>query len=381
MKDKDYYSILGVSKDASIDEIKKAYKTLAKKYHPDLAGEGADPEKFKEISNAYSVLSDSTKRKQYDSYGHDAFTGAGGQGGFSGFSQGGFSGFSGFDFSDIFNSFVDDDDDGFFSQFSRRGRARRGQSREDLNLVYNLEISLEESIFGSKKKIEYYKDVECSYCSGTGSLKMQKDVCPTCNGKGRTINTKRTPFGMFSVENVCSTCRGEGYVIKDPCPKCSAKGYVKDKKSISVDIPEGVDNGNVIRVREQGHNHSGVKGDLFLNISVKEHSFFKRKGPDLYCKVPLAYSDLVLGTKIKLNVFRNKVKLKIPSNTKNNTVFKLKGQGAPEVNRRYSNGDLYVTVFAYVPEKITSDLKKKIKEINSLEKEVLEKEKSEYVEY
>jgi molecular chaperone DnaJ len=380
MKDKDYYSILGVSKDASIEEIKKAYKTLAKKYHPDLAGEGADPEKFKEISNAYSVLSDSTKRKQYDSYGHDAFSGGAGQGGFSGFSQGGFSGFSGFDFSDIFNSFTDDEDDGFFSQFSRR-RGPRRESREDLNLVYNLEISLETSIFGNKEKIKYYKDVECNYCSGTGSVNMQKDVCPTCNGKGRTINTKRTPFGMFSVENVCSNCKGEGYIIKDPCPKCSAKGYVKEEKTISVDIPQGVNNGDVIRVREQGDNHSGVKGDLFINISVKEHKFFKRKGYDLYCKVPVAYSDLILGTKLKLNVFKNKVKLKIPSNTQNNTVFKLKDQGVAEVNRRYSYGDLFVTVYAYVPEKISSDLKKKIKDINSLEREVLEKEENEFVEY
>ena len=223
----DYYSTLGVSKDASLDEIKKAYKTLAKKYHPDLAGASSDSEKFKEISNAYSVLSDTDKRKQYDSYGHDAFSR-----GSSGNTGQGFSGFSGFDFSDIFSSFSDDDDGGFFSQFSQRGsRSSRGQ--ENLNLVYNLEIDFETAILGGKEKIEFYKDEECKYCAGTGATDMQKDVCSTCNGRGRTVSTKRTPFGMFSVENLCSTCKGNGYIIKNPCSKCSGKGYVKEKKTLT----------------------------------------------------------------------------------------------------------------------------------------------------
>ncbi len=377
MKDKDYYSILGVSKDASIGDIKKAYKQLAKKHHPDLAGASADAEKFKEISNAYSILSDSDKRKQYDSYGHDAFSGGAG--------QGGFSGFGGFDFSDIFNSFSDDDDGGgFFSQFSGRGRGQRRESQEDLNLVYNLEIPLDMAVLGGKEKIEFYKDIECSHCAGTGSINMQKDICSTCNGRGRTTSTKRTPFGMFAVENLCSTCRGKGYVIKDPCQKCSAKGYVKGKKTLNVEIPQGVNNGDVIRLREQGHNHTPHKGDLFLNISVKEHSFFKRKGFDLYCEVSIAYSDLVLGTSIKINRFKEKIKLKIPSGTKNNTTFKLKDHGVPVINRRYAYGDLFVKVSAYVPEKLNSDLKKKIKDINSLERESLQKslskEKNEFIE-
>jgi molecular chaperone DnaJ len=386
MKDNDYYSLLGVSKDASLEEIKKAYKTLAKKYHPDLAGEGADAEKFKEISNAYSVLSDSEKRKQYDSYGHDAFSkgyaGNAGQG-FSGFSQGGFAGF---DFSDIFNQFVnDDDDDGFFSQFRGRGRGQRRESQENLNLVYNLEVDFKTAVLGGREKIEFYKDVECSYCAGTGSTNMQKDTCPTCNGSGRTVNTRRTPFGLFSVESVCSTCKGQGFVIKNPCSKCSAKGYVKDKKTLTIDIPQGINNGDVVRLREQGHNHQGVRGDLFLNVSVKEHSFFKRKGFDLYCDVPVTYSDLVLGTTIKINNFKDNIKLKIPSGTKNNTVFKLKDKGVSVVNKRYSYGDLFVKVVAFIPEKLDGDLKKKIKEINSLEREAIKKaqlkEKNDFIEY
>ncbi len=383
MADKDYYSILGVSKDASLEDIKKAYKSLAKKYHPDLAGQDADPEKFKEISNAYSVLSDSEKRKQYDSFGHDAFSkgyaGNAGQG-FSGFSQG-----FGFDFSDIFSSFMDDDDSGFFSQFTGKSRRERGERRKNLNLVYNLEIPFKTSVLGGKEKIEFYKDIECSYCAGTGSIDMQKDVCPTCKGKGRTVNTRRTPFGMFSVESVCSTCKGQGNVIKNPCSKCSAKGFVKDKKTLTVDIPQGINTGDVMRLREQGHNHQGVKGDLFLNISVKEHSFFKRKDFDLYCEVPITFSDLVLGTTIKINNFKDNIKLKIPAGTKDNTVFKLKDKGISVVNKRYSYGDLFVKVYAYVPEKVDSDLKKKLKEINDIEKEAIKKhfskEKEEFIDY
>jgi molecular chaperone DnaJ len=375
----DYYSTLGVSKDASLDEIKKAYKTLAKKYHPDLAGASSDPEKFKEISNAYSVLSDTDKRKQYDSYGHDAFSRGG-----AGNAGQGFSGFSGFDFSDIFSSFADDDDGGFFSQFSqRRSRSSRGQ--ENLNLVYNLEIDFETAILGGKEKIEFYKDEECKYCAGTGSTDMQKDVCSTCNGRGRTISTKRTPFGMFSVENLCSTCKGNGYIIKNPCSKCSGKGYVKEKKTLTVEIPNGISTGDVMKLRDQGHNHQGNKGDLFLNISVKPHVFFKRKGNDLYCEVPITFSDLVLGTTIKINKFKDKIKLKIPSNTENNTTFKVKGSGASIFNRHSSSGDLFVKVYAYVPQKISSSLKKKLKDINSLEKEVIlkeiEKNKGNFIEY
>jgi len=380
MSDNDYYSTLGVSKDASLEEIKKAYKTLAKKYHPDLAGAGADPEKFKEISNAYSVLSDSEKRKQYDSYGHDAFSK-----GYSGAGGGqGFSGFGGFDFSDIFNSFMDDDDGGFFSQFSR-GRSSRRESSENLNLVYNLDLDFETAVLGGKQKIEYHKDVECNYCAGTGSQDMQRDVCSTCNGKGRTVNTRRTPFGMFAVENVCSTCNGKGYVIKKPCSKCSGKGFIKDKKTLNVDIPSGINTGDVMRLREQGHNHQGVKGDLFLNISVKPHTFFKRKNQDLYCEVPVTFSDLVLGTTIKINKFKDKIKLKIPAGTKDNTTFKIKGTGINIFNRRNSPGDLFVKVYAFVPDKLSGDLKKKFKDISSLEKEVIVKEASkenkEFVEY
>lgn len=362
MQDNDYYSLLGVSKDASLEEIKKAYKTLAKKYHPDLAGASADTEKFKEISNAYSVLSDSEKRKQYDSFGHSAFS--------KGFSESGFSGFSGFDFSDIFSSFMQDDD--VFSNFSQRKHARRRQ-HENLNLVINLELDFEEAILGVKKKIEYYKDIECNYCAGTGSKSMQKEACPTCKGRGTTVSSKRTPFGLFSVENTCSTCRGEGYVIKDVCSKCSGKGFVKDKKTLNVDIPAGVNTGDVLKLREQGHNHQGIKGDLFLNISVKNHVFFKRKGNDLYCEVPMAFSDLVLGTTIKINKFNTKIKLKIPAGTANNTVLRVKGTGASFFNRSGGQGDLFVKVFVKVPDKSSSDFKKKMKDLSSLEKEFLDK--------
>lgn len=370
MSGKDYYEILGVSKDASTEEIKKAYKTLAKKYHPDLAGEGADEEKFKEISNAYSTLSNSEKRKQYDTFGQAGASGQGFGQGFSGFSRGGFSS-QGFDFSDIFSSFMGGEDD-IFSGFSRRD-SRRNQRQENLDIVEQVDLTFEEAYKGVKKKIEIYKDVECTFCAGTGSKSMKKETCDVCHGRGRTVTTKRTPFGAFSVENICHKCNGKGTIIKDPCSKCNGKGYVRESKKINVDIPSGVNNRDVIRVVSQGHEHNNQKGNLFLNINVKPHEFFKRDEYDLYCEVPISYTDLVFGTTLKLNLFGDKIKVKIPSSTTNNTILRVKNKGFNHVNSRGS-GDLFIKVISEIPSKVSGDFKKKLKELKDLEDKNITKE-------
>jgi len=379
---KDYYQTLGVSKDASTEEIKKAYKQLAKIYHPDIAGKDADQEKFKDISNAYSVLSDPEKRSRYDQFGADAANRSSSQGGqgFSGFSTRGFGahGFGtyesdsqGFNFSDIFSSFMDDDN--VFSSFARGGK-RKSSSKENLDLVYSLDLDFEDVLKGTKKKIEIYADDLCSTCQGTGSKSKQPKTCSTCKGQGRVLTSKRTPFGMFSVESVCPTCKGQGTIIEDPCKECSGKGFIKAKKILNVDIPAGINNQDVIRLKGKGHNHKNLTGDLFLKISVKEHEFFKREDRDLYCEFTLPYTDFLLGTTIKINLLGDKIKLKIPSSTNPGTLFKLKGKGLPDVNRGSNYGSLFVKVMVEVPGKYSSEYKKLIKNLAKLEeKEIKEK--------
>ena len=374
----DYYNILGVDKNATTEEIKKAYKQLAKKHHPDLNGHGgdADADKFKEISNAYSTLSNSEKRKQYDTFGSSGPGASAGAQGFSGFSGfGGGQGFSGFDFSDIFNSFSgfsDDREDDLFSRFT--GRRQRPRSRENLDLVYKINIDFETAVKGRKQNITIERDEECTNCSGTGSKNMNKHTCETCGGRGKVINTKRTPFGMFSVETICPKCRGVGTIIKDPCSDCSGKGYVRSRKEITINIPAGINENDVIRLKDQGHNHTHNKGDLFINVKIEVHDFFKRDGKDIYCELPMVYTDLVLGTSIRLNKFGDRIKLKIPSNTKTNTIFRLKGHGLPDVNRRSGNGSLYVKVITEIPSKISSEYKKKLKDLVDCEEKTIKKD-------
>ena len=385
MTEKDYYKILGVSKNATIDDIKKVYKDLARKYHPDIAGPNGDPEKFKEISNAYSVLSDPEKRKQFDTFGTDGPTGqgyqwSGGQGhGFSG------SGFAGFDFSDIFSQFMDEEegeDEGFFSRFTGGSRQRRKRRMDNLDLVYTLDVDFKTSLKGGKEKIDVYKDGSCEACSGTGSKSKHKKICETCKGKGRVVSSRRTPFGVFAVESVCPKCHGDGEEITDPCSSCSGKGYTKIKKTISIDIPAGINNNDVIRLRELGNEHSSERGDIYLKITVASHPFFKRNGTDIYCEMPIAFSDLVLGTTLKLKLFDNTIKVKIPSNTPTNTTFKVKGEGFPDVNKRGNTGSLYVRVIADVPDKLSSDYKDIIKQLSKVESETVKKDlKNRYRDY
>lgn len=362
---KDYYEILGVPKNATQEQIKKAFKELAKRYHPDVGGPEADQEKFKEISNAYSVLSDENKRKQYDMFGE-----AGASSGYTAQDFSGFSGFSGFDFSDIFSDLMDDDDN-IFSRFMHTTKQRK--NAQDLDIVQNVTIDFETSVKGGKQKINVYKDVPCPECDGTGSKDKHKRTCPVCNGRGRVVTGRKTPFGTFSVESVCQRCKGEGRVIDTPCSACKGKGYVNSLKILTVDIPQGINTNDVINIKGEGNERGSYKGDLFLRITVTPHVFYKRKGLDLYCEVPFCYSDFILGTSIKLNRFGDTIKLKIPENTVPGTVFRVKNKGIYD-SRSRTTGSLYVKAFVAVPEDVSSTYKKAIKNISELDEEYIKPE-------
>lgn len=365
----DYYSVLGVSKNATQEEIKKAYKQLAKKYHPDISKEEGAEENLKKVNEAYSVLSDKSKREQYDTYGSSDYNSSSQGFDFSGFSRGGF----GFDFSDIFSSFMDND----FSGFSRGSRG----FTKDLDLKYTLEIDFMTALKGGKHEINLNRDKDCEYCSGTGSKSQKRSTCPECNGRGQTISSKRTPFGVFSVQKTCARCRGSGEIINDPCSYCDGAGYVNKKTTVSVNIPSGINNNDVIRLSGLGNRHGNHKGNLFLHILVKPHDFFKRDGADLYCEVPVTYSDLVLGTTLKIKLLKDSISVKIPSQTKPQTIFRIKGKGTSNLktNRK---GDLFVKVKVFVPSKISKDYKKMLNKLSEYDKKELKKKISDrYKEY
>ncbi|MFH0906577.1 MAG: molecular chaperone DnaJ [archaeon] len=379
--EKDYYKTLGVKKDASQDEIKKAYKELAKKYHPDMNKESSSEENFKKINNAYSVLGDSEKRKQYDTFGEAAFNGTGGASsqGYSG--SGGFSGF-GFDFSDIFSNFMDEDsdsdysEDSFFSSFGGRGGGtfrRKQSSRRNLNLKYNLEIDFLTAARGGSEDIIINHDELCDACEGTGSKHKKKETCERCKGRGKTADTRRTPFGIFSIEQICSKCGGSGEIIKDPCSSCSGSGFTKKKKTITINIPAGINNQDILRVVGQGNFDKNSKGDLFIQISVKPHDFFKREGSSLYCEFPVTYTDLMLGSEIKIKGIQDIINLKVPAHTDSGTIFKIRGKGVADVNHGGVHGDLYVKVNVEIPKTISKEYKDTLIKLAELEKKTVKK--------
>lgn len=370
---KDYYKILGVNKNVSDEELKSTYKQLVKKYHPDISKEPNAEEKLKEITEAYSILSNPDKRKHYDMFGEEGIK--------SGYSQGysgrGFS----FDFSDLFSQFADEDDS-FFSQFSNF--KNRSSSYEDLNLKTKINIDFVTAVKGGKVDVNIYKDVSCSECEGTGSKSKSKSTCSSCNGKGRTYTKKQTPFGVFAMEQTCSKCNGNGTTIFDPCRVCSGRSYVKKETVLNVAVPAGINTGDIIRIQNQGNSSNSRTGDLFISIFVSEHDFFKREGFDLYCEVPIIYSDLVLGTKIKIKGIQDTIKLTIPANTKPETMFKISGKGVADPNRGKVHGSLYIKVILATPTDINREYKSVLEKLSTLDsknkKKIQEKFKS-YVEF
>ena len=371
MSEENLYDTLGVSKNSSKEDIKKAYKKLAKKYHPDISKEDNAEEKLKRINAAYTVLSDDTKKKQYDMYGSEGVNYNQSRGSQSQ----GFGNNFGFDFSDIFSSFMGGEDS--FSSFGNR--SAQNNSRQSLDLQFRIKISFMDAAKGIKQEIKLDRDQKCEYCSGTGSKSLKKEVCSTCKGRGQVISTKRTPFGTFSVQQVCPTCNGSGKVIKDPCPYCNGKGYRNRESKIKVDIPAGINNNDIIKLRELGNTHNNYKGDLYLHVLVEPHKFFKRDGADLYVELPLTYSELLLGTNLKIKCVQDIVNLKIPSNTSTHTLFKIKGKGLSDIHRRGLHGSLYVKVILENPKKISRDYKKVLEKLNDLEeKDTKKKIKDKY---
>ncbi len=355
---KDYYSILGVQKGASSEEIKKAYKNLAKKYHPDLNKESGSSEKFKEINEAAAVLGDEKKREQYDRFGKS-----------DGSAQG--QDFSGFDFSDFMNQSqgfgfnFDDIFDTFFGG-AGFGRSRRRQ-QQGYDLRYDIEITLEEAASGIAKEITVPRLEKCNVCKGAGSEPGTKiETCPDCEGKGAQVRVQRTPFGMFQTQTTCSSCGGEGRRITHPCRECDGTGVVKQKRKIEVKIPAGADNGMSLRVR--GGGEAGQKGapsgDLYVVVHVAAHKTFQRDGDDLHVKVNLPFTIAALGGEIEVPTLKGRAELSIPPGTQSNTVFRLKGKGMPNVEHDI-HGDLYAEAIISVPDKLTKRQKELLKEFEA----------------
>jgi molecular chaperone DnaJ len=359
MADKDYYKKLGVEKSATKEEIKKAFKKLALKYHPDRAPEEKKKEyeeKFKEINEAVSVLGDDKKRQQYDQFGSAAFSG--GMGG---------AGHQGFDYSDIMSqfrggSFGNFDD--IFDQLFGGGGGRRGgtRARRGSDLLYETEITLEEAATGTKQDLQLNKLEHCPDCKGKGAKKFES--CHHCQGSGFVKKTQRTPFGLFQQTGPCPYCHGKGELPQDSCSDCSGEGLVRKKKKIEIAIPAGVENGMRLRVSGEGEvgSNNGPSGDLYVAVHVKEHKFFERRGDDLYITVPISYTQAVLGDEIEIPTIMGKASLKIPSGTDSETLFRMKEKGIKHLHH-HENGDQYVKVKIEVPKKVTKKIKDTLKQL------------------
>lgn len=363
----DYYNTLGVSKDASQKEIKKAYKKLAKKYHPDLNQDDGAEDKFKEINEAYKVLGDEQKRAQYDQFGHDSYTqgqktGGFDQGGFSGFDQSG--GFGGFE--DIFNEFFG----------GGRGFGGRQQQHRGRDLQATVTISLKEAYTGLEKTVELDKHDTCDACDGTGAKDAKTSTCETCNGQGQVIGQQRTPLGVFRTQRPCPTCGGTGQIPEEECAACGGQGRVRKRKKITVDIPAGVDTGQRIRVAGEGEaaGPGTQPGDLYLVVQVKEHELFTREGSTLRCEIPISYTQAVFGDDVKIPTLDGTATLEVPAGTQSHTVFRIKGYGMPGL--RGGRGDLMVKAKVQTPKKLSKEEKDLLQEYAQVRGEDTEPQKN-----
>ena len=354
---RDYYEVLGLQKGASEDEIKKAFRKMAMKYHPDKnPGDKEAEEKFKEVNEAYSVLSDPDKKSKYDRFGH-AGVDPNGMGG-AGFG-GGFSGFGGFE--DIFDMFGG----AFGGGFGGTNRRSANQPRKGRDIQKAITITFEEAAFGTSKKIELAKFVSCPTCKGEGTKPgSSKKTCTKCGGSGQISQAQRTPFGQFQTVTTCDMCGGSSKIIEEACPECKGQGKLRKNVTISVDIPAGVDNESVIPIRGQGEpgTNGGPAGDLYIVLNVKPHKIFKRSGADLYLEIPITFDQAALGAEIVVPTLEGKVSYKIPAGTQPGTTFRLKDKGV-KYTKREAKGDLYVKVSLEVPTKLNHKQKKAIEAV------------------
>ena len=351
---RDYYEVLGVSKGASEDEIKKAYKKMARKYHPDLnPGDKSAEEKFKEVNEAYEVLSDADKRARYDQYGHAGVDPNFGAGGFGGGFDGGFD-FG--DLGDIFGSFFG----GGFGG-GRRTNPNAPQRGESIRMAVT--ISFEEAAFGCEKEVTVERYEACDTCHGSGCAPgTSPEVCPDCHGTGTVQVRRQTPMGVFATSSPCPKCGGKGRIIHQPCKDCRGSGMMRKKKTIQASIPAGIDNGQTISIRGQGNagKNGGPAGDLLVTITVRPHELFRREGTSVLCEAPITFTQAVLGAELEIPTIDGKVKYTLPEGTQSGTTFRLKGKGIPSINGR-GRGDQYVTVYIETPRNLNKEQKEALK--------------------
>ena len=352
MEKRDYYEVLGVSRDATMDDIKRAYRKLVKKYHPDVNKEPDAEEKFKEIQEAYEVLSNESKRSAYDQYGHAGTAGfdTGSTGGFSDFSE------APFDMGDIFNTFFGGgmgDDFGF--GFGNMNSQRREEEKKGSDIRYAIRLSFEEAMRGGEYKIHISREDRCKNCNGTGSISGKFKECPICKGTGQERHVRNTILGRMSVMGVCSNCGGTGQVIEDPCKECHGTGVVNIKEDVSIKIPAGAYDGMVLRFRGGGNagRNGAPAGDLYVEVEVEVSKIFERRGNDIYSEISIPAHIAVLGGSVPVKTIFEEVTLKIPKGTQPGTIFKLKGKGCPVFNSKNSRGDHYVRVNVEIPTKLS----------------------------
>ena len=355
---RDYYEVLGVSRDATEDEIKKAYKKLARKYHPDMnPGDKEAEEKFKEVNEANEVLSDPEKKARYDQFGFagvDPTYGAGAGGG----AYGG-AGFDFGDLGDIFGSF-------FGGGFGGGARTRNGPQRGD-SIRASVAISFTEAAFGCEKEVTLERSEQCSACKGNGCAPgTTPEICPDCRGTGTVMRAQRTPFGVMQSQMPCQKCGGTGKIIHQPCQECHGSGSVRHRRTIKVSIPAGIDDGQTISLRGQGHagRNGGPSGDLLITIMVRPHDIFRREGTAVFCEAPITFTQAVLGGELEIPTIDGKVKYSIPEGTQTGTVFRLKGKGIPVLNGR-GRGDQYVTVTIETPTNLNKEQKEALRKFDA----------------
>jgi len=356
MEKRDYYDILELNKGASDEEIKRSYRKLAMKYHPDRnPGDKEAEDNFKEAAEAYEVLKDNQKRQLYDQFGHEGLKGSG------------FTGFSGFE--DIFSSFGDV----FEGLFGFGTRGNRTHGRKGADLRYDLNVSFAEAAFGKEGEIEIPKSVECDTCEGKGSKPGTYPVtCPGCQGKGQTLRSQ----GFFSISSTCQHCRGEGKIITDPCKNCRGTGRVKTNKKVSVKIPGGIEDGSRLRLRQEGDDgeRGGPPGDLYVVLHVEPHPFFERQGDDIICQIPISFTQAALGAEIEVPTLENTEKLSIPRGTQSGHIFRLRGEGSYHL-RGSGRGDQIVQVIIKTPTKLTKKQEELLREFADINGEEVKSKK------
>ena len=343
---RDYYEVLGVDKNADDATLKKAYRVLAKKYHPDMnPGDAEAEKKFKEASEAYAILSDPEKRRQYDQYGHAAFEGAGGAGGFD---------FSGMDFSDIFGDLFG----GMFGGSSGR-RANNGPMK-GANLRTSVRVTFQEACFGAEKEIELTLKDECKTCRGTGAKPgTTKETCSKCGGKGQVVFTSQSFFGTVRNVQTCPDCGGTGKIIKEKCPDCHGSGYIASRKKIQISVPAGIDDGQSIRIRDKGEpgTNGGPRGDLLVEVLVQRHPVFQRQDYNIFSTVPVSFAVAALGGEILIDTIDGQVVYEVKAGTQTDTKVRLKGKGVPTLRNKDVRGDHYVTLVVQTPTRLSAEAK------------------------